>query len=158
MQKDLRTSLFGYNKRQVKNLISRLKCEFEISLSEQTRLNKDLRVDNNIKQNVIDEYQREKQVISSTLILAQKMAEELKQKGVQEIEDEKTLLINEIRTLDGLRLTNYNELYNVIEQAHDIACKFEQDMLELKLRKESFLKSATVFNKDMIGPDEPSPK
>ena len=136
-----RTSLFGYDKQQVDEAIKRLTTEHDAALA----LKNELRDQNNILKNELARYRSMEQEISSVLITARATANGIIRDGEQSAIAEKERLKDEVHGLDSLSHMLYSRLEDTIQQAEDIARGFEQELVELKLRKEAFLKSSYSF-------------
>jgi len=141
MKAGFRTSLFGFDKKQVNEYIARLSAEHENALA----LKSEIRDQNNILRNELARYRAMEQEISSVLITARATANGIIKEGEQSAMAEKERLKEEVHGLDGLAHTLYAQLENTIQQAEDIARGFEQELTGLKLRKEAFLKSSYPF-------------
>lgn len=143
MKAEFRSAMVGYDKKQVNDYIARLSAEHEAALA----LKNEIRDQNNILKNELARYRNMEQEISSVLITARATANGIIKEGEQNAVAEKERLKEEIHGLDGLAHTLYHQLENTIQQAEDVARGFEQELTELKLRKEAFLKSSYLFEK-----------
>ena len=143
MKARFRISLFGYDRKQVDEYLARLSAEHESALA----LKAEIRDQNNILKNELARYRSMEQEISSVLITARATANGIIKQGEQNAVAEKDRLRDEIHGLDTLAHALYDKLENTIQQAEDVSRSFEQELTELKLRKEAFLKSSYPFDK-----------
>lgn len=147
MRGDFRTALFGYNRRQVKEYITRLNGEHENALGLRNDRFIELRDQNNIMKAELARYKSMEQEISDVLITARTTANELIREGEKSAQEEKANLVEEIKQLDRLTHALYTRLETSIQQAADMANGFERELEELLMRKEAFLKSSYGFEK-----------
>jgi cell division septum initiation protein DivIVA len=148
MQKDFRKSLFGYSRRQVREFITRLNCEHEIALASRNDRFMELRDQNNIMKAELAGYRSKEQEISSVLIKARAVAQEIVLEGEQNAVTEKARLMEEIKQLDRLAQALYQKLEEATEQAADTVRGFEQELNELLEKKEAFLKATYGFQRE----------
>ncbi len=141
MKTVFRTTFMGYDKKQVDEYVSRLNAEHDAALA----LKNEVRDQNNILKNELAQFRNMEQEISSVLITARATANGIIREGEQSAFAEKERLRDEIHGLDSLAHMLYNKLEDTIQQAEDTARSFEQELTELKLRKEAFLKSSYSF-------------
>ncbi len=141
MKTVFRTSFLGYDKKQVDAYVSRLTSEHDAAMA----LKNEIRDQNNILKNELAHFRNMEQEISSVLITARATANGIIREGEQNAIAEKERLKDEIHGLDSLAHMLYSKLEDTIQQAEDTARNFEQELTELKLRKEAFLKSSYSF-------------
>lgn len=147
MQKAFRTSLFGYGKKRVNEYIAKLNYEHENALALKNERFIEVRDQNNIMKAELANLRSREQEISSVLIKARAVAAEMVQEGEKSAADEKTRLMEEVKQLDRLVQALYQRLENAIEQAQDCVRGFEQDLNELLMKKEAFMKATYGFEK-----------
>lgn len=148
MQNEFRTVLFGYSKKQVEEMITRMHREHEDAMVLKNERFVEMRDKCNIMNVELADYKRKEQDISATLITAHTMATEIVREGEQDAANEKARLMDEIRQLDRLAHSLYARIENAIQLAEDCVHGFEQDLNELITRKEAFLRSTYGFDKD----------
>jgi len=141
MPKDFRTSMFGYNKRQINEYLAKLNYEHENALTIRNERFIELRDQNNIMKAELANFRSREQEISSVLIKARSVAAEMVQEGEKSAADEKLRLLDEVKQLDRLVQALYDRLENAIEQAQDCVRGFEKDLNDLHAKKEAFLKA-----------------
>jgi cell division septum initiation protein DivIVA len=154
MQKEFRTSLFGYSKRQVIEFVSRLKYEHESALGARNERFIELRDQNNIMKAELANFRSREQEISSVLIKARTVATEMVQEGEKSAAGEKARLMDEVKQLDRLVQALYQRLEDAIGQAEDCVHGFEQELAELLMKKEAFMKATYGFEKPAGGGDQ----
>lgn len=147
MSKDFRTSLFGYKKKQVNEFVARLNYEHENALAVKNERFIEMRDQNNIMKAELANCRSREQEISQVLIKARAVAAEMVQEGERSAADEKLRLMDEVRQLDRLVQALYQRLETAIEQAQDCARGFEQEMNELLMKKEAFMRATYDFGK-----------
>lgn len=148
MPANIRTSFFGYNKRQVNEFISRMLSEHETALALKNERFIEIRDQNNIMKAELARYRSMEQEISSVLITARTTALELISEGERSAEAEKARLMDEINLLDKLAQAQYQRLENAAIQAADCVHGFEMELNELLERKEAFLKATYGFERE----------
>jgi cell division septum initiation protein DivIVA len=147
MQKDFRTSLFGYSKRQINEFIARLNYDHENALAVRNERFIEMRDQNNIMKAELANYRSHEQEITQVLVKARAVAAEMVQEGERSAADEKARLMDEVRQLDRLVQALYARLETAIEQAQDTVRGFEQDLNELLMKKEVFMRATYDFGK-----------
>jgi cell division septum initiation protein DivIVA len=147
MPKLFRTSLFGYSKRQVKEYVTRLNYEHENALALKNERFVELRDESNIMKAELANFRSREQEISEVLIKARAVAAEMVQEGEKSAADEKLRLMDEVKQLDRLVQALYQRLEDTIGQAQDCVRGFEQDLNELLMRKEAFMRATYGFEK-----------
>lgn len=147
MQKDFRTALFGYGKRQVNEFIARLNYEHENALAVKNERFIEMRDQNNILKAELAGFRSREQEITHVLVKARAVAAEMVQEGEKNAAGEKARLMDEVKQLDRLVQALYQRLENAIEQAQDCVRGFELDMSELLAKKEAFMRATYGFEK-----------
>ncbi|NLK51687.1 MAG: DivIVA domain-containing protein [Syntrophomonadaceae bacterium] len=131
-KKEFRRAMRGYNEHEVDSFLDQVARDYETILRQKLELEDVLQR----KEDQIQQYRNLEETLNSTLVMAQKTAEELKQNAAREAE----LLLREARA----------EAENIIRQAASKKEAIEQEQSELRQSLAGFRAQMRAFLKAQL--------